>query len=58
MLSTNGETAYGIKEFLADTYNDIQTLSLKTAAAGSKVFCLETMTIYILNSVKEWVELP
>lgn len=49
------ETAYGIQSFLLDYEEDRNKLPI-SAAPGSKAFCCETGTSYILNNEKKWVE--
>lgn len=55
MLSNDGEISYGIRDWLADSIDDIKKIPLKGAAPGSRVLVTDDMTIYILSNNKEWI---
>lgn len=55
LIANNGEIAYGIKEWIADSVEDLKNLPIKTAAPGSKCLVTEDMVFYILSNNKTWV---
>lgn len=55
LTSNDGDVAYGIKEFVCDTPEDIQTLP--SCQMGSTCIVISTAEVYMLNSKKEWVKL-
>ena len=50
----DGETLYGIKEFLLDSVEDLAKLPTNLRS-GSSALIIPTGTLYILNGDKEWV---
>ena len=50
LIANNGEIAYGIKEWIADSAEDLKNLPIKTAAPGSKCLVTEDMVFYILSN--------
>lgn len=54
IYSNSGHTAYGLKEFVIDSEEDIKNLPLD-CPAGSAALCLSTGDVYMLNTKDEWV---
>lgn len=54
LLSTNGQTQYGVDEYVIDTPADLKTLPPRSAM-GSTAICISTGDVYIKNSSGEWV---
>lgn len=50
----DGETLYGIKEFLLDSVEDLAKLPTNLRS-GSSALIIPTGTLYILNGEKKWV---
>ena len=55
MKSQSGHTAYGLKEYILDTPEDLQDLPI-TDKAGSTAFIISTSQVYVINSKGEWKE--
>lgn len=55
ITSNDGDVAYGIKEFVCDTLEDLETLP--PCSMGSVAIVISNAKIFMLNSKKEWVEL-
>ena len=53
LLSQNGQTVYGIKEYIVDTIDDIQELPTQIQP-GSTAFVISTNNIYILDNTCKW----
>ena len=53
--SQSGHVAYGLLEFMIDTVDDLNHLPID-ALMGSTAFCIETGSVYVLNSKGEWKE--
>lgn len=51
----DGDIAYGIKEIVCDTEEDLKFLP--DCVMGSTVIVIETGSVYIRNSKDEWVKL-
>jgi hypothetical protein len=51
-----GHTIYGIKEYVVDKESDVKDLPTN-AKAGSTAICIETSSVYMINSSREWVKL-
>ena len=56
LYKQDGETLYGIKEFVLDSVDDIKNLP-KNIRVGSTALIIPTAEIYILNSSKTWVKI-
>ena len=54
LYKQDGETLYGIKEFMCDSVEDIANLPTNIRP-GSSALVIPTMDIYVLNSEKDWV---
>lgn len=57
MIAQNGETVYGVSEFVADTKEDLAKLP-RSCAMGSSCLVLQGETgpeVYVKNSQGEWV---
>lgn len=55
IIKNSGHVAYGIKDYILDTTNDIQ--SLPTDTPGSTAFIIADSSTYILNGSKQWVKI-
>jgi hypothetical protein len=56
-ISQSGHTAYGIKEFVVDTDDDVKNLPVDIPM-GSAALSIKSGHVFILNSQDEWKELP
>lgn len=54
LYKQDGETLYGIKEYILDSPEDVGKLP-KDIKAGSTALVITSGDIYILNGRKEWV---
>lgn len=54
LYKQDGETLYGIKEFLVDSSADLPALPTNIKA-GSTALIISTGELFILNSKKKWV---
>ena len=54
ILSNSGKLAYGVKEFIIDTYDDINAINVKKITPGSTVFVIDASEYYMLNTKLEW----
>ena len=52
IYSNSGHTAYGIKEFVVDTINDLENLPLD-CQLGSAALCLEDGKVYFYRPSKD-----
>lgn len=50
----DGETLYGIKEFLLDSVDDLSSLPTNIRS-GSSALIIPTGELYMLNGDKQWV---
>ena len=55
ITSNDGDVAYGIKEFVCDTLDDLNTLP--PCQMGSTAIVIDIATVYMKNSKGEWVKL-
>ena len=57
--SQNGEVEYGITEYTLDSRDDLEGLQkyAQYAAPGSSAFIIATGDTYMLNSLREWVQI-
>lgn len=55
ITSNDGDVAYGIKEFVCDTLDDLNTLP--PCQMGSTAIVIATAAVYMKNSKGEWVKL-
>ena len=55
ITSNDGDVAYGIKEFVCDTLDDLNTLP--PCQMGSAAIVIATAAVYMKNSKGEWVKL-
>ena len=53
LYKQDGETLYGIKEFLLDSVEDLTQLP-KNIRCGSSALIIPTGELYILDGKKEW----
>lgn len=56
ILSQSGHTAYGIKEFVVDTTDDIEKLPIDVPM-GSAALVIENGAVWMINSKHEWKEI-
>lgn len=56
-ISQSGHAAYGIKEFVVDTPDDIEKLPVDVPM-GSAALVISTGEVYILGSHDNWEPLP
>lgn len=54
IFSNSGVTNYGVKNYVVDVEEDLQTINISTAEPGSQAFVIESSKLYMLNSKKEW----
>ena len=52
----NSNTAY-YTEFVIDTDADLPNIPIEECSVGSAALCLDTGSVYMLNSEREWIEL-
>ena len=56
-IITNHNAAYGIKEYIVNTVDDIATIPiLSSTRPGSTVLVMDSSARYILNNKQEWVK--
>lgn len=53
LIAQSGHIAYGIKEYVCDTYADLNTLPID-GKAGSHAYVIDTGNGYVLNSKGQW----
>ena len=57
-IGANGERiAYGIKHYNLDTEADLAKLPRTREAMGCTAFVISTSKYYMLNSMKNWIEI-
>jgi hypothetical protein len=57
LYKQDGETVYGVKEFLLDTPQDLQSLPNADIRPGSSALIISTGALYMFNGDKQWVPL-
>lgn len=59
LTSQNGHTAYGVKEFVVSTDEDIENLPIEGLANGSTAFVIETSEVYMFDETNSdyWVKI-
>lgn len=55
IFKQNGNTAYGMYEYMIDTKTELSKIPTNIAM-GSTVFIIEENKTYVLNGNKEWIE--
>ena len=55
ITSNDGDVAYGVKEFVCDTPEDLK--DLPSCSMGSVAIVISIAEVFMLNSKKEWVKL-
>lgn len=55
MTAHDGNTAYGIKEFVIDTAADL--ITIPPCQMGSTALDISTSEVYMMNGNGEWVKL-
>lgn len=58
LVSTSGKVAYGVKSFVLDTESDLPSIDVNSCTPGSVAFIIKGPKKYILNSSKEWKNIP
>lgn len=56
VVRQGGRTDYNYKEYMLDSEDELQTLSVAEACPGSVAYIVTTGTVYILSNAKEWEE--
>lgn len=54
LYKQDGETLYGVKEFLLDSVDDLSSLPTNIRS-GSSALIISTGDLYMLNGDKQWV---
>lgn len=54
IISQNGNTQYGISDFVVDSVKDLDELTNKNLKMGSTAFCIGNNSKYILNGENKW----
>lgn len=59
LTSQNGHTAYGLKEFVVSTEEEIKNLPIEGILNGSTAFVIDTATAYMFDKDNEelWVRI-
>ncbi len=55
LYKQDGETLYGIKEFIVDSAEEVQNLPTKKIGVGSTAIVISDGSIYIFNGSHKWV---
>lgn len=58
LILNRGQLSVNIKEFIASSAEDMNTISLTNVAPGSKCLCLDTFAEYILDADGVWKTMP
>lgn len=53
LYKQDGETLYGIKEYIVDSLNDVKDLP-KNVKVGSMALIVSTGQVYVFNGEKKW----
>lgn len=56
LVATDGEVAYGIKEYVCDNIQDLKLLP-KNCEMGSKCYVINANELYIMNGQHQWVKI-
>lgn len=54
MISQNGNTQYGIYDFVVDNVKELDELTTRNLKMGSTAFCISNNSKYILNGENKW----
>lgn len=54
IVSNDGTINYGIKHYVADNFEDLNSLNTKGIQMGSTAFIIDTSEYYMLNGEKTW----
>ena len=54
ITSQSGETEAYVTEMICDTEADVANLPTSNCEPGSTCLCIETSSVYILNSERVW----
>lgn len=52
----NGQNAYNLREYIADTKDNLTEIKTAGLAPGSTCFIIDTSEYYMLNTKYEWVK--
>lgn len=55
--SNGNKTAYGIKHYDLDAFEDLEKISVRNLTPGSTVFIINSSTYYMLNGKRRWVKI-
>lgn len=58
LILNRGQLSTNIKEFIAETVSDMNSINLVQVAPGSKCLCLDSFVEYILSPEFHWVAIP
>lgn len=53
-MNQSGKTTAYCNEYFADTEADVALIPIKSCAPGTIVLVIETGSVYMLNSKREW----
>lgn len=56
LIASNGESTYGVNDYVIDTPDDIQNLP-RHCEMGSSAIVISTGEVYMKNSAGEWVKI-
>ena len=54
IISQNGNTQYGVCDFVVDNVKELDELTTKNLRMGSTAFCIGNNSKYILNGENKW----
>lgn len=57
ILSQNGNISYDVYEYVVDTFIELNSIA-NHSGMGSKAFVIDESKTYILDGVKNWIEMP
>lgn len=57
LYANSNRRKYGVKNYVLNTYDDIETLNKRLLNIGDVAFIIETSKHYILNDSREWKEI-
>lgn len=55
-IGQGGQTQYNVVELVVDTVAEIANLPINVAP-GSTCFVIENSSVYMLNSIGQWIEI-
>lgn len=57
ILSQNGNISYDVYEYVVDTFIELNSIA-NHSGMGSKAFVIDESKTYILDGMKNWIEMP